>query len=69
MEECLDRIIPIGEGPFRPAVTEFVAHYRCERNHQGPDNALIEGAPATGVGRVHRRSCLGGLLNYYQRAV
>ena len=25
-EECFDRIIPIGEGHFRRAVTEFVAH-------------------------------------------
>src|SRR5262249_34184215 len=26
-EECLDRIIPIGEGHFRRAMSEFVAHY------------------------------------------
>jgi transposase InsO family protein len=41
-EECLDRIIPIGEGHFRRAVSEFVAHYHRERNHQGLENALIE---------------------------
>jgi transposase InsO family protein len=67
-EECLDRIIPIGEGHFRRALTEFVTHYHAERNHQGLDNALLEGAPAIGGGRVHRRSRLGGLLNYYRRA-
>ena len=44
-EECLDRLIPIGERHFRRAVQEFVAHYRGERNHQGLENALIEGAP------------------------
>jgi putative transposase len=34
-EECLDRLIPFGERHFRRAVAEFVAHYQCERNHQG----------------------------------
>ena len=67
-EECLDRMIPIGEGHFRRAMSEFVAHYHRERNHQGLENALIEGAPASGAGRVHRQSRLGGLLNYYRRA-
>jgi transposase InsO family protein len=67
-EECLDRIIPIGEGHFRRAVLEFVAHYHRERNHQGLENALIDGAPTTGAGRVHRQSRLGGLLNFYRRA-
>ena len=67
-EECLDRIIPIGERHFRRAVTEFVTHCHLERNHQGLQNALIERAPATGTGRAHRQSRLGGLLNYYKRA-
>jgi transposase InsO family protein len=67
-EECLDRIIPIGEGHFRRAVLEFVAHYHRERNHQGLENALIEAAAVRGAGRVHRQSRLGGLLNYYRRA-
>src|SRR5262249_16192851 len=67
-EECLDRIIPIGDGHFRRAVMEFIAHYHRERNHQGLENGLIEGAPVSGVGRVHRQSWLGGLLNYYRRA-
>ena len=67
-EECLDRIIPIGEGHFRRAVSEFVAHYHRERNHQGLENALIDGAPVSSGGRVHRQSRLGGLLNFYRRA-
>jgi hypothetical protein len=68
-EECLDRIIPIGERHFRRAVTEFGAHYHRERNHQGLENALIESAPVSRAGRVHRQSRLGGLLNFYRRAV
>ena len=67
-EECLDRIIPLGERHFRRAVREYVAHYHRERNHQGLANALIQGAPVTGAGRVHRQSRLGGLLNFYRRA-
>jgi transposase InsO family protein len=68
-EECLDQLIPLGERHFRRAVAEYVAHYQHERNHQGIENALIEGAPATSaVGRIRRRPRLGGVLNYYDRA-
>ena len=68
-EECLDRLIPIGERYFRRAVTEYVAHYHHERNHQGIANALIAAAPPTStVGPIRRRQRLGGVLNYYERA-
>ena len=68
--ECLDRLIPLGERHFRRALTEYVAHYHYERNHQGIENALIAGAPVANraVGRIRRRARLGGLLNYYHRA-
>ena len=68
-EECLDRVIPLGERHFRRAITEFIEHYHLERNHQGLDNRLITGTPAAdAAGRVRQRSRLGGLLNYYERA-
>jgi putative transposase len=68
-EECLDRIIPIGERHFRHAITEFVEHDHRERNHQGLHNRLIAGAPVTNrTGRVQCRRRLGGLLNFYERA-
>jgi len=67
-EECLDRMIPLGERHFRRAVTEFVENYHRERNHQGLENALIDGAVLGAGGRVHRQSRLGGLLNFYTRA-
>ena len=68
-EECLDRIIPLGERHFRHAITEFVEHYHRERNHQGLDNRLIAGTPVTDrTGRVRCRQRLGGLLNFYARA-
>jgi len=40
-EECLDRMIPIGERHFRRAIAEYVEHYHQERNHQGLANRLI----------------------------
>jgi transposase InsO family protein len=68
-QECLGRMIPLGERHFRRAITEFVAHYHLERNHQGLDNRLIMGTPAADAARpVRQRSRLGGLLNYYERA-
>jgi len=67
--ECLDRIVPLGERHLRRAVSEFVAHYHGERNHQGLENRLIEGPlPANSNGRVVRRERLGGLLSFYHRA-
>ncbi len=67
-EECLDRIIPLGEHHFLRAVREYVAHYHLERNHQGLGNTLINGPPAHSTGSIRRRLRLGGLLNYYERA-
>ena len=68
-EECLDRLIPIGERHFRRALAEFVAHYHHERNHQGLENRLIECVASERCeGRIRRRPRLGGLLNYYERA-
>jgi putative transposase len=68
-EECLDRIIPIGERHVRHVITEFVEHDHRERNHQGLDNRLIAGTPVTDrTGRVRCRRRLGGLLNFYERA-
>jgi hypothetical protein len=66
-EECLDRIIPLGERHLRRAVHEYVVHYHLERNHQGLGNALIDGVEARSVCAIRRRPHLGGLLNYYDR--
>ena len=68
-EECLDRLIPIGDRHFRRAVLEYVDHYHGERNHQGLDNHLIAGPPMIKMTcRVRRRPRLFGLLNFYERA-
>lgn len=34
-EECLDRIVPLGELHLRRLVREYITHYQTERNHQG----------------------------------
>jgi putative transposase len=68
-EECLHRVIPFGERHLRWTIAAYVEHYHRERNHQGIENELIEGASATStVGRIRRRPRLGGVLNYYERA-
>ena len=69
-ESCLERMILFGEDALRIAIREFVAHYHCERNHQGLGNKLVSPEPIS-VGRagpVRCRSRLGGMLNYYDRA-
>jgi transposase InsO family protein len=69
-ESCLDRMILFGEDALRTAVREFTAHYHSERNHQGLGNQLIRPQHniTSRAGPVRRRSRLGGMLNYYQRA-
>lgn len=68
-EECLSKIIPIGERHLRHAIEEYVAHYHLNRYHQGLGNRLIDGeARAEPADRVERRERLGGLLRSYHRA-
>jgi transposase InsO family protein len=70
-EECLSKIIPIGERHLRLAVEEFAEHYHLERNHQGLGNRLIEGeaeAETEPVMQIESRERLGGILRSYHRA-
>jgi hypothetical protein len=68
-EECLDRLVPLGERHFRRAIAEYIAHDHGERPHQGRGNNLLapdyHGRPD---GPIYRRPRLGGMLNYYTRA-
>jgi transposase InsO family protein len=66
--ECLERIVPLGEGHLRAAVRAFVQHCHEERPHQGLGNELI--APRTtsiGTDPVTCRARLGGVLKFYDR--
>jgi len=68
-ESCLDRMIWFGEDALRRGVSEFIAHYHAERNHQGLDNRLIipRSTRDAVIGPVRKRERLGGMLNYYFR--
>ena len=69
-DECLSRMIFIGEASLRHAVREFMAHYHAERNHQGLGNRLIRGGEPSvpACGAVDRRIRLGGMLSFYHHA-
>ena len=55
-EECLNRVVPLGERHFRQTVAEFVVHYHRERPHQGRGNALLEHRrPYHARSRIRRR--------------
>ena len=68
-EECLEKMIFIGQASLRRAISEYITHYHAERNHQGLENQLIRPdlRRAANDGVVHRRPRLGGMLNYYHR--
>jgi putative transposase len=66
---CWERVILFGEASLRRTVSEFVAHYHLERNHQGLGNRLImiPEMEVSNQGSIRRRRRLGGMLNYYYR--
>jgi transposase InsO family protein len=45
-QECLRKVIPLGEAHLRRIVAEYVEHYHRERTHQGLGNAPTA-APST----------------------
>jgi hypothetical protein len=68
-EECLRKMIFVGQASLRRAIGEYMAHFHEERNHQGLENRLIRGKPAiaSNDAAIHRRTRLGGMLSYYHR--
>ncbi len=44
-QECLSKLILFGEGSLRRALTEYIAHFHSERNHQGKENQLLGWTP------------------------
>ena len=68
-EEALERMVMLGERALYYAISQYLAHYHTERNHQGLDNQLIAREEEVGghTGPVVRRERLGGLLSYYHR--
>jgi transposase InsO family protein len=70
-QECLSRVVLLGEASLRRALSEYLRHYNHERNHQGRGNRILAPRPEDRVGevsgRISRRERLGGLLNFYWR--
>jgi putative transposase len=68
-EECLSKLILLGERSLRRAMREYIVHYHAERNHQGKSNVLL--FPQVTKTRcdkaVECRERLGGLLRYYHQ--
>jgi hypothetical protein len=66
------KLILFGEGSLRRVLTEYVAHFHSERNHQGKQNRILfptRTHKQSGVRtRVRCDERLGGLLKYYTRA-
>ncbi len=64
-------MILFGEASHGQELTEYIAHYHAERNHQGVDSQLLEPPDTSSVANevIYRREWLGGLLNYYYREV
>lgn len=69
-DECLNRVIFVGQASLRRAIAHYMEHYHAERNHQGLENRLICPVRSRDAdsGRVCRQPRLGGMLNYYYRA-
>jgi len=69
-DECLNRMIFIGQASLRRAVAEYMDHYHRERNHQGIGNRVIcaPADPESNGRYVRRRARLGRMLNFYYLA-
>jgi len=68
--EVLSQMILFGERSLRYALSEYVAHYRTERPHQGKGNVILfpsAKAKPELDSPIECRERLGGLLTYYHR--
>ena len=68
--ECTSNLVFFGEDSLRKALSEFVEHFREERNHQGKDNILLfpRDQVCAGLGGpIECKERLGGLLKFYYR--
>jgi transposase InsO family protein len=68
--EVLSQMILFGERSLHHVLSEYIAHYRTERPHQGKGNVILfpsaKGEPVVDSA-IACRGRLGGLLNYYHR--
>ena len=70
-EECLDRIVILGERHLDRVLTAYVNYYNRARPHQGIEQQcpMPLGRSTARDGPIERRDILGGVLHdYYRRA-
>lgn len=69
-DECLNRVIPLGERHLQRLIYEYVEHYNQDRPHQGLGNELVipDADRPVGNGPVEKTERLGGLLKSYRQA-
>ena len=70
-EEALSKLILFGEASLRRTLSDYLARFHQERNHQGKGNVLLfplnrQSAPSSNR-PVRCRERLGGLRKYYHR--
>ena len=68
-EECLDRVLILGERHLHRVLTTYVDYYNHARPHQGIDQRCpIPLKYAARDGPIERRDILGGVIHDYRRA-
>jgi putative transposase len=68
--EVLSQMMLFGERSLHHALSEYMAHYRTERPHQGKGNVILLPSAQEKANLDMSIACrerLGGLLNYYHR--
>src|SRR5579859_7230400 len=69
-QECLDRLLILGERQLHRTLTTYIHFYNQHRPHQSlAQQSPIPRAPAARRGPIVRRDALGGLLHDYSREV
>ncbi len=69
-EECLDKILVLGEWHLRRVLAAYVEYYNHARPHQGlGQQCPVARENVARDGPIQRRDILGGVLHdYYRRA-
>jgi transposase InsO family protein len=68
-QECLDKLVLMGEWHVRRVLAEYVTFYNTRRPHQGLDQQCpVPLSVVSDEGLVQRRDVLGGIAHDYVRA-
>ena len=68
-QECLDKLVLLGEWHVRRVLAEYVTFHNTRRPHQGLAQQCPVSLPVvSGQGIMQRRDVLGGIVHDYLRA-